>query len=125
MSPSEYRASPFRPMVKKMNTDEMNVLKIIAASFLFLMLITPVSMYSEPTIISDIQVEERMSLSQEMPFYSLPAANIRIATGEISGYHGFAYVLEDENRLYFVDLINDVTLDIALPTGDYNYITRE
>ena len=117
MSPSENRASPFRPMVKRMDTDTMNILKIITVSVLVLILVTPVSMTSEPTIISDIHVEKTTSLSQELLSYSLPDTNIPITTGEISGYRGFAYVIEEESRLYFVDLINEVTLDIALPVG--------
>ncbi|MFW9962858.1 MAG: hypothetical protein ACFFCX_04810 [Candidatus Sifarchaeia archaeon] len=117
MSPSKNEVSPFRPLVKKMDIDTMNVLMIVAVSVLVLMLVTPVSMYSEPTFISDIQVEETMSLSQDLLFYSLPDTNIRIATGEVSGYRGFAYVIEEESRLYFIDLVNSMTLDIALPAG--------
>ncbi len=117
MSPSENTVSPFLPMTKRMDTDTLNILKIISVSVLVLMLITPVSMTSEPTYISNIHVEETTSLSQELLHYNLPDTNIRIATGEISGYRGFAYVIEEESRLYFVDLINEVTLDIALPVG--------
>ncbi|MFW9838719.1 MAG: hypothetical protein ACFFE7_14485, partial [Candidatus Thorarchaeota archaeon] len=116
MSQSD-RASPYRPMVKRMDADTTSVLKLILVSALVLMFITPVVMTSEPTIISDIQLENPTSLSQDLLSYSLPDANIRIATGEVSGYRGFAYIIEAESRLYFVDLINDVTLDIALPAG--------
>ncbi|MFW9815760.1 MAG: hypothetical protein ACFFEW_07515 [Candidatus Thorarchaeota archaeon] len=117
MSPSKNRASPFRPTVKRMDVDIKNVLMIITVSVLVFMLIIPISRDSDLTIVSEFQLEEPRSLSQDLLFYSLPDTNIRVATGEISGYRGFAYVIEEESRLYFVDLINEVTLDIALPAG--------
>ena len=117
MSPSNRTASPFLPKAKRTDTDTMSIVRILIVSVLVLMFIAPATMSYEPTIISEYQVEKTTSLSQELLFYSLPDTNIRIAVGEISGYRGFAYIIEEESRLYFVDLINEVTLDIALPVG--------
>ncbi|MGY5852521.1 MAG: hypothetical protein RTU92_03030 [Candidatus Thorarchaeota archaeon] len=118
MSPSERRESLFRPMTKKMNTDTMYIVRILTVSILVFMLIAPISTSIKPT--TEISLfENPASLAQgELLYqYSLPDTNIPITVGEVSGNRGFAYILEDESRLYFVDLVQDVSTFIDLPAG--------
>ncbi|MFX1603590.1 MAG: hypothetical protein ACFFCK_08905, partial [Promethearchaeota archaeon] len=117
MSTSTARESPFRPKVKNMSADTIGIAKIVAATILLVMFIAPLMTSYELTTV--IQFENPAAPAQEdsLYHYGLPDINIRIAVGEVSGYRGFAYVIEEESRLYFVDLVNEVTLDIALPAG--------
>ena len=118
MSPSQKRASPFRPKVKGMDSDTMGIVRLLIVSVVLFMFIAPMTSSYEPTHVI-IQNDNPANIAQEQPFswYGLPDTNIPITVGEISGYRGFAYVIEEESRLYFVDMINHVTMDIALPEG--------
>ncbi|MFW9869456.1 MAG: hypothetical protein ACFFFO_07495 [Candidatus Thorarchaeota archaeon] len=115
MAPSNER---FRPIVNRTDTSTTIIAKILVVSLLLFMFIAPMTRSYDPIQVVSTE-DNTSSLAQEGPLYhhSLPGTSIPIAVGEISGYRGFAYVIESESRLYFVDLIQEVTLDIALPEG--------
>ncbi|UCH05342.1 MAG: hypothetical protein JSW05_04035, partial [Candidatus Thorarchaeota archaeon] len=117
MSPSTDRGSPFRPKVKNMDADTASIAKMLLITVLLIMFIAPFMTSYKPTTVVQLQSPANLAQEDSLYHYGLPDINIRIAVGEISGYRGFAYVIEEESRLYFVDLINEVTLDIALPAG--------
>ncbi len=103
-----------------MNSNNLGTIRLFSLFFISFMLVAPIILGSFSTT-SNVFLEEDTGFvpSQSLHHYSLPgAANIQIATGTIQGYQGFAYVIDDEDRLYFVDILNDVSFDIALPTGD-------
>ncbi|MFW9975606.1 MAG: hypothetical protein ACFFDQ_10095, partial [Candidatus Thorarchaeota archaeon] len=122
------RVSRYRPKSKTMDADNICILKILVIGFLLFIIIVPTTLNYEPTTNAILQMEEQHDLAQtdSLYHYSLPDTNIQIAVGEIQGHRGFAYVIEEESRLYFVDLIGEVTMDVALPAGNkYNgaYLT--
>ncbi len=121
MSSSDRRTSPFRPNAKRMDADKMSIVQVLVVSVLLIMFIAPIITNFEPSqVISQNDNPANLTdPAQVQPIYNynLPASNIRIEVGEISGYSGFAYIIEAESRLYFVDLINDITMDIDLPVG--------
>ncbi|MHA2024227.1 MAG: hypothetical protein ACTSWQ_11250, partial [Candidatus Thorarchaeota archaeon] len=125
MSPSTIysrKSSPFRPESKSMSSDSRDIIRIFTISVALLMLLIPLSMSGGPSnsTVTQPVLDTQATFAEGENFihYSLPANNIQIATGTVSGYNGFAYVVEGESRLYFVDMVQEVTLDIALPTGD-------
>ncbi|TFH09476.1 MAG: hypothetical protein E4H14_04395 [Candidatus Thorarchaeota archaeon] len=125
MSPSTINSrkpSPFRPESSEMKGDVNDLLRIITIAVALLILLIPISMSGKPTysVVSEPVLEDHSIFAEGENFihYSLPTASQPIATGTVSGYNGFAYVDESDNRLYFVDLVQTVTLDIALPVGD-------
>jgi hypothetical protein len=95
----------------------MSIVRILIVAVVLFMFIAPISTSFEPT--TTIQFGNPVSPAQEESLYyhGLPDTNIRIAVGEIAGNRGFAYIIEEDSRLYFVDLTNQVYLDIALPAG--------
>ena len=121
MSSSDRRTSPFRPNAKRMDADKMSIVQVLVVSVLLIMFIAPITTNFEPSqvISQNDNPANPTDPAQVQPIYNynLPASNIRIEVGEISGYSGFAYIIEAESRLYFVDLINDITMDIDLPVG--------
>ncbi|MHA2200977.1 MAG: hypothetical protein ACXABN_13940, partial [Candidatus Thorarchaeota archaeon] len=117
MSRLNLRASPFRPNANTMDADIKDIVRIILVSVLLFMIIAQLSTGFEPTAVVQLESNASPAQEQSLLFHGLPDTNIRIAVGEISGYRGFAYIIEEDSRLYFVDLINEVTLDIALPAG--------
>ncbi len=116
------RVSRYRPKSKNMDADDIGILKILIIGFLLFIIIVPTILNYEPTTNAVLQLEDQHDLAQteSLYHYSLPDTNIQIAIGEIQGHRGFAYVIEEESRLYFVDLIGEVTMDIALPAGSKN-----
>ncbi|MFX1605652.1 MAG: hypothetical protein ACFFDD_07070 [Promethearchaeota archaeon] len=119
MPSSNLRESPFRPNAKLMKTDIASIAKILIVSVIVFMFIVPITKDYEPTqVISRYDNPSIISQEDLLYQYSLPGTSTTIVVGEISGYRGFAYVIEAESRLYFVDLIQEVTLDISLPAGD-------
>jgi len=100
-----------------MDADTASIAKMLVVTVVLIIFIAPFMTSYEPTTV--VQFESPASHAQEdsLYHYGLPDINIRIAVGEIAGYRGFAYVIEEESRLYFVDLFNEGTLDIALPAG--------
>ncbi|MHA3962890.1 MAG: hypothetical protein AM325_005045 [Candidatus Thorarchaeota archaeon SMTZ1-45] len=121
------RASPFRPVTKTMNPDAADVVKILVVTLFVFIFIVPITTSLAPTIaVSQSENVAIQAQTETLYHYSLPDINIQIAVGEISGHRGFAYVIEEESRLYFVDVIQDVMMDIALPSGvknSGNYLT--
>jgi hypothetical protein len=116
---SNFRESPFRPNAKRMKTDIASIAKILIVSVIVFMFVVPIAMDYEPTqIISRYDNPSIISQEDLLYQYSLPGTSTTIVVGEVSGYRGFAYVIEAESRLYFVDLIQEVTLNILLPAGD-------
>jgi len=101
-----------------MDTNTLSIARIVLVSVLFFMLIAPVTTSIEPTAVISLYENPAAPAQTNLLYqYSLPDSNIPIAVGEVSGNRGFAYILEDESRLYFVDLIQDVTTFIDLPAG--------
>jgi len=126
MSPSTIvsrKPSPFRPDSKFMNSDSRDLIRFFTISVALLILLVPLSMSGGPSnsTVTQLVLEDQSVFAEGENFihYSLPA-NLQIATGSVSGNNGFAYVVEGESRLYFVDMVQEVTLDIALPAGTKN-----
>ncbi|MGD9396779.1 MAG: hypothetical protein PVJ05_10150 [Candidatus Thorarchaeota archaeon] len=119
MSPSrERRISPYRPIAKRMDTNLISLAKSLIVVCLLIMFVLPISMNYEPTqIMTHNESPTTIAQEESLYHYSLPDTNIRIAVGEISGVRGIAYVIEEESRLYFVDILTGVSMDIALPLG--------
>ncbi len=125
MSPSVFASrtpSPFRPESKSMSSESMNIIRAMTILLALFILLLPLSMNVGPSSNSYLAMEPKMetqsTITGNIIQYRLPDTNQPIATGTVSGYTGFAYVVEAASTLYFVDLFNDVTLDIALPTGN-------
>ncbi|MGY5860239.1 MAG: hypothetical protein RTU63_12795, partial [Candidatus Thorarchaeota archaeon] len=118
------KPSPFRPESKSMSSDFRDIIRIVTISLALLMLLLPLSMSGGPntSAVTHPMTENHLNIAAGENFihYSLPGTFVQIEPGTVSGYNGFAYVDEVESRLYFVDLIQEVTLDIALPTGVKN-----
>ncbi len=118
MSPSQKKTSPFRPKVKGMNTDTMSIVRILIVSIVLFIFIAPIATSFEPTSVVSQFEQPSIPAQEELLYqYSLPDTNIPIAIGEVDGNRGFAYILEDESRLYFVDLVQDISTFIDLPAG--------
>ncbi|NHJ13549.1 MAG: hypothetical protein EAX95_07715 [Candidatus Thorarchaeota archaeon] len=122
---SSVNQSPFRP-TRRMVSGEATSLLRLGIAFYLLMLVampmvgggssasaTPVAVCSPPQSIT--------SQSGDLFQYSLPGSNIQVATGSVLGYHGFAYVVEVEAKLYFFDPVQNATLSIDFPIGDTDY----
>ena len=99
-----------------MNSDTGDIVKILLASLLLFLFIAPMTSSYEPTNVI-AQIDSPSAPAQEILQYSLPDTNIPITVGEVSGNRGFAYILEDESRLYFVDQVQEDTTFIDLPAG--------
>ncbi|MDH4213773.1 MAG: hypothetical protein OEV85_07620 [Candidatus Thorarchaeota archaeon] len=114
------RESRFRPKSEPMTSNNLGMIRLLSLFFISFMLVAPIILSSlSPTSTSYLEEGAGFIPSQSLLHYSLPgASNIQITTGTVQGYQGLAYVIDDEDRLYFVDILNDVSFDIALPTGD-------
>ena len=115
MAPS-MRESPFIPISKRMDSDTGNIIKVVIVSIMLVFFITPITL-NQGHVATITLHESPHSPAQNLIQYSLPDTNIPIAVGEVSGSRGFAYILEDESRLYFVDLVQDLSTSIDLPVG--------
>lgn len=114
------RESKFRPMSIPMNGNNLNMLKLLSLFFISFMAVAPIILSNSPTV-SNLDSEDGSGFlpSQALYHYTLPgSSSIQIATGTVQGYNGFAYVNDDEDKLFFVDILNGVSLDIALPSGN-------
>ena len=117
---STRRESEFRPISTPMNGNNLKMLKLLSLFFISFMAIAPIVLSNSPTT-AILQSEDSVGFlpSQSLYHYTLPgSSSIQIATGTVQGYNGFAYVIDDEDVLYFVDVFNGATLTIVLPTGD-------
>jgi len=117
------RESRFRPKSEPMNSNNLETIRLFSLFFVSFMLIAPIILGSiSPISTSYLEEGTGFTPSQSLHHYSLPGgSNIEIATGTVQGYQGFAFVIDDEDRLYFVDMLNDVSFDIALPTGNQGF----
>lgn len=106
-----------------MNSESRDLIRFFSISVALFILLVPLSMSGGPSnsTVTQLVLENQSVFAEGENFihYSLPA-NLQIATGSVSGNNGFAYVVEGESRLYFVDMVQEVTLDIALPAGTKN-----
>jgi hypothetical protein len=114
------KSSKFRPISKPLSNNNLNMLRLSSLIFIAVLILIPILLSTSPSS-SNLFLEENTKFqpSETLFHYTLPSSsNIAIATGSVQGYHGFAYVIDDEDKLYFVDIINNITLDISLPAGD-------
>jgi hypothetical protein len=114
------KSSKFRPISKPLSNNNLNMLRLSFLIFIAVLLVIPILFSTSPSN-SSLYLEENNGFqpSATLFHYTLPgSSSIDIATGTVQGYHGFAYVIDDEDKLYFVDIINGITLDISLPAGD-------
>ncbi len=125
MSPSNSNKrspSPFRPEAIAVKNDTKTLLRIITISVALIILLIPISMSGEPVYsISSaplLETDSSPALAENLIYFSLPEDNMKIATGSLLGYNGFAYISDLADKAYFVDLIQDVYLEMDIPAGD-------
>jgi hypothetical protein len=113
------RESRFKPKSVLMTTNNRDMVRLLSLCIISFILVMPIVLSTSPTAsVHRIEDETSIPSSQSLFHYTLPgSSNIEIATGTVLGHKGFAYVIDDEDRLYFVDILNDITLSIALPIG--------
>jgi hypothetical protein len=114
------KSSKFRPISKPMSNNNLNMLRLFFLIFIAVLLVIPILFSTSPSN-SSLYLEENNGFQRSATLfhYTLPgSSSIDIATGTVQGYRGFAYVIDDEDKLYFVDIMNGITLDISLPVGD-------
>ena len=125
MSPSilvSRTPSPFRPESSVMNRNVKKLLRSITIVIAIIIILVPISMSGEPTysVANELVLDKytNPAQSENLIHFSLPEDNMKIATGSLLGYNGFAYVSDVADKAYFVDLIQDVYLEMDIPAGD-------
>ncbi|MFW9849837.1 MAG: hypothetical protein ACFFF4_11895 [Candidatus Thorarchaeota archaeon] len=112
----------FVPTVKEATGLQWDMIKFGLVSFLAIMMLfswitvaTP-SSYSTVFVANEIG-EFEPAQGGNIITYSLPE-DLTIAAGNVDTYRGFAYVVDADDRIYFVDPIQDVTLQVTIPVGN-------
>jgi hypothetical protein len=115
--------SKFRPSSIPMSSANLGALKAITLLFMsFMLVLLLILPTSSPATDLYITKDSGHIPSESLYQYTLPgSANIQIATGTVWEYSGFAYVIDDEDSFFFVDILNDVSFEVGLPAGDQDF----
>ncbi len=113
------KPNKYRPTAKQSSGYEMFSLKMALLSFLFFFLImSSISVSTSPVTKTSVTPESDSVLSQDsnVVTYSIQE-NVPIVEGDVGTYRGFAYHVRDTDIVYFVDPIQDVSFQVAVPDG--------
>jgi len=118
---SKYKKTQaFKPIVKQATGDQLDLLRILVIGFFVFFL--AIGSLSSTTMISEnvIAVPQQGSItSQNGNIFSVTLSDsYRIVEGTIDGYRGFAYVVDDDDMIFFTDPVQDVTMQMSIPAGD-------
>ncbi|MBN2229154.1 MAG: hypothetical protein JW779_06130 [Candidatus Thorarchaeota archaeon] len=114
------KESSYRPKSKQMHSTDLRIFRLITIAFISFMLLMPIMINLGPSS-TDLSLYDSDGFlpAQSLYHYTLPgSSSIPIAVGTVQSHQGFAYVIDDEDKLYFVDIANDFSLDISIPAGN-------
>ncbi len=111
------KENPFAVRARPMQDHQRNMLIGIFAVLALIFLATPNLPLNVHT---DLQTKatpvSEFLPSADILHYTLPGSN-NIAPGSVNGHNGFVYIIDADDVAVFHDPVQDVTIELQLPTG--------